>query len=248
MHDNRFVIGSGRPPAPERLARLEAEVREHQAELDRARTSAGVAPPPDFDPLLRMLPERLEQIEAGVAADETKLEEARAAAAVIEVEINEAALSSPERLEGLREALAETQRRIDKAERRVAAGRKFVDKRRQHLPEDAQTEALVRVAWAEVQLGMTQRMLDGARADLMPEDCRDALELLAFHAADEWLERHGPADASRRLRFRYEVAWNIRAGLASAMFGPDLSGLDRLRHITGKYEGRAMSAGGGGGS
>ena len=95
---------------------------------------------------------------------------------------------------------------------------------------------------------MTQRMLDGARADLMPEDCRAALELLAFHAADEWLERHGPADASQRLRFRREVAWNIRAWLASAMFSPDLSGLDRLRNMTGTQKRYGKSAGGGAGS
>lgn len=248
MLDNWFVIGSGRPSTPVDLARLEAEVRELQAEVDRASAVAAVVPPPEDDPRMRTLPEQLERLERSLAEQQAKLDETRAAAAALELEIDQAAGSSPERLESLREALSEAQGRIEKTERRVAAVRNMVDNGRQTLPEDAQAEALARTAHAEHQLAVRQRMLDWARADLMPEDCRDALELLAFHAADEWLERHGPADVTRRMGFRREVAMNIRARLAIVMFSPNLTELDRLRQITGTQKSRGESAGGGGGS
>ncbi|HWC87469.1 MAG TPA: hypothetical protein VG388_13095 [Solirubrobacteraceae bacterium] len=70
-----------------------------------------------------------------------------------------------------------------------------------------------------------------------PEHCREALELLAEHATDAWLERHGTSDEARRAIFRPEVVMNIEAQLARARFSPKLGGLDGLRNITGTQPG-----------
>lgn len=80
--------------------------------------------------------------------------------------------------------------------------------------------------------------IDDARADLLPAPCREALELLAEHATDEWLDRYGSRDEGRRRAVRPTVLLNIEHHLARAMFRPDLRGLDKAVNITGDPEPR----------
>ena len=247
MHVEGFTIGGAglrRKLTGEDLARLEKQLLQAQAHLDEVSAAARVPPPPRDDPRHRTLPEHLAAYEKSQSEDQRKLDAAGAAAAAAAAAISEAARSSPRTACRFREALREAQARVAAAELRVERGRVFNARARARLPEDEHAEALARVADAELRLGLIEMAVNRARGDLLPEPCQDALELLAEHATDEWLDRYGPSDEPRRMFLRPEIAMNIEAQLLSTMFRPRLEGLDWLRNITGTQASASVDQGG----
>lgn len=70
---------------------------------------------------------------------------------------------------------------------------------------------------------LTQRGVDRARADVLPESCQRALETLAEYATEEWLKRQPPSeDPDHRRWYRRHCATNIYAQLVHVLFHPVL--------------------------
>ncbi len=70
---------------------------------------------------------------------------------------------------------------------------------------------------------ISQRQVDRARGDVLPERCREALGVLVDYATEEWLNAQPPAeDSDRRQWYRRHCATNIDAQLLDALFHPGL--------------------------
>lgn len=228
--------GTRRRWTAEDLACFEERLQEAQAHL--AEVSENVESAPDLlgDSRYRTLPEHLAAHEKMLAQAQGELDEASAA-----VDANRSSLDNDGPVAGeerarLEEALRAAQEREVEVADKVEKCQRFVDSGRENMPEDAEAEAHARVAFAEMHVTFAESAVDGARADLLPGPCREALELLAEHAADEWLERYGSRDERRRRVVQPTVALNIRSQLARAMFRPDLRALDEAINVTGDPE------------
>lgn len=228
--------GSRRRWTAEDLARFEERLREEQAHLDEVSANVDRAPELLYDPRDRTLPEQLAASEWRLAEAQSKRDEAAAAAEADRRALDNAGSMSPAERSRLEEALRAAEARELEAAAKVQEAQLFVDTDRRNMPEDAEAEAQARVARAEMHVQFAEAAVDGARADLLPERCREALDLLAEHATDEWLERYGSPDERRRSVVRPTVALNIKSKLVRAMFRPDLRGLDKAINITGETE------------
>ena len=230
-----FAIGgTPRRATAEDLAGLNAQLAACQARVDEL---AGDAPTAalECDPRHRTLPEHMASFEASHAADAAALEEARSELRALEIAIEEGPVE-PRGDAGLEEQIRLARARVAEAEQRVEHSTSFIEHARERLPEDDEAEAQARLAEAEMHLHLVQSAVDDARADLLPERCRDALELVAAHAADEWLFHHGPSDPRRRAFVRPQILMNIQQQLAATMFRPQLAALDLAINITGELE------------
>lgn len=239
-----FALGGTRRRwTAEDLARFEERLKKAQAHLDEVSANVDTEPPPLYDPRHRTLPEQLAGFEKSLARAQASLDEASAAVHAHKTALDEAEQLPPEERARLEEALSAARAREAEAKAEVEKDRLFVDRARENLPEDEEAEAQARVAHAEMHVEFAEAAVDAARADLLPEPCRKALELLAEHATDEWLDRYGSRDEGRRQAVRSTVRMNIESQLARAMFRPDLRGLDKAINITGEAETRPEGSG-----
>jgi ATP-dependent Clp protease ATP-binding subunit ClpA len=72
-------------------------------------------------------------------------------------------------------------------------------------------------------LPIYRRGVDGARGALLPEACREGLEMLVDFSTQEWLKgQPPPEDADRRDWYRRHCTANIRIQLLTALFHPSL--------------------------
>lgn len=235
----RFSIGGARRKwTAEDLARFEERLQEARAHLDEVSAGVENSPPALYDPRHRTLPEQLAASEERLARAQADLEEATAAVQAQRSSLDAAGSVGPEARARLEDALSAAESREAEAAAKVRKCQLFVDRERENLPEDANAEAQARVARAEMFVEFAEAAVDGARADLLPERCREALELLAEHATDEWLDRYGSRDEGRRRAVRPTVLLNIESQLARALFRPDLRSLDKAVNITGDPEPR----------
>ena len=234
-----FTIGGNAQRwTAEDLARFEERLSEAQAHLDEVSAKVSTPPRLHYDPRYRTLPEHFAGSEESLRTAQAHLDEVSTEARAHQTAIDQAGRISPEELARLKETLRAAKAREAEAEAEVEKARLFVDNAREWLPEDDEAEAQARVADAEMHVRVIERAIDKARADLLPEPCREALRLLAEHATDEWLDRYGSPDEARRKVVRSTVLINIEAQLATTMFRPKLEGLDRAINITGNAEPR----------
>lgn len=233
-----FSLGGGRRWTDEDLARFEERLRDAQAHLDEVSANVDTPPPLLHDPRHRTLPEQLAASENRLTRAQADLDEASAAVDAQRASLDDPGSVGPEELTRLKDELGAAESREAEAAAKVEKCQLFVDRDRENMPEDAEAEAQARVAAAEMHVEFAEAAVDGARADLLPEPCRKALEMLAEHATDEWLDRYGSRDEARRRAVRPTVLLNIESHLARAMFRPDLRGLDKAVNITGDPEPR----------
>lgn len=234
-----FTIGGGGTPphTPADLRRREEALREAQAHLDEVAARVSAPPPELYDPRYRTLPEDLAGWERERRASQARLDEAQSIERAGQAALADALGSaSPEEIDRLQQAHSDAHAEVAAAQRRVDRLGGFIERARDRLPEDEEAEAHARVAAAELSVRLIAFGLDQIRAELLPERCREAVDLLAGHATDEWLDRHGPTDPGRREVVRPQVRANIGAQIATAMFRPSLAGLDKAIDITGDPE------------
>ena len=88
-----------------------------------------------------------------------------------------------------------------------------------HREASTEKERRERAAVVEI----TERIVDDARAKLLPPDCQDALKTLAGYATEEWLKRQPPPEnPERRGWYRDHCATNIHQQLVHVLFHPTL--------------------------
>jgi DNA repair exonuclease SbcCD ATPase subunit len=241
---DRFSIGGTRGKwTSEDLARFEERLHEAQAHLDEVSANVDSSPPLLYDPRHRTLPEELAASEERLMRAQADGDEATVAVVAQRRSLDDAGSAGPEELARLGDALSAAESREAEAAAEVQKCQRFVDRARENVPEDAEAEAQARVAHAEMFVEFAEAAVDDARADLLPERAREALELLAEHATDEWLDRYASRDEGRRTAVRPTVLLNIKSQLARAMLRPDLRALDKAINITGDPEPRPEGSG-----
>lgn len=233
-----FTVGRGSSwrATAEDLARSEAMLSECQARLDELSAKVTALPVEPCDPRRRTLPEQLAGYERSYAEAQAGVAEAGSLLRACDAALDGARPGSDDVRARLEDERRVAQDRVTRAEKVAEGCRRRLEEARERLPEDDEAEAHARIADAELDVQLLEGVVDSHRADLLPERVRDALELLAAHATDEWLYRHGPQEPERRNVIRHSVLATIQLQLARVMFRPELTGLDMVINLTGSPE------------